>query len=42
MLDALRAEFPGQDAAPDQAARYGESWARLKAAVKPSFMADMR
>ena len=42
MLDALRAEFPGQDAAPDQAARYGDSWARLKAAVKPSFMADMR
>jgi hypothetical protein len=42
MLDALRAEFPGQDAAPEHAARYGEPWARLKAAVKPSYMADMR
>ena len=42
MLDALRAEFPGHDVAPDQAARYGEPWARLKAAVKPSPMNDMR
>jgi hypothetical protein len=41
MLDGLRSEFPGDEAA-DGAARYGESWGRLKAAVKPSFMVDMR
>jgi Nuclease-related domain len=37
MLDGLRAEFPSGDVA----ANYREAWQRLKAAVKPSHMADM-
>jgi hypothetical protein len=44
MIDALRAEFPGTepDVAREGVTRYGEGWERIKAAVKPSFMADMR
>src|SRR2546429_7731041 len=37
MLDGLRAEFPSGDVA----ASYRDAWQRLKAAVKPSYMADM-
>ena len=44
MVDALRAEFPAAEfeTPAESAARYGEGWAQLKAAVKPSFMVDMR
>jgi Nuclease-related domain len=44
MVDALRAEFPEAEfeTPAESAARYGEAWARLKGAVKPSFMVDMR
>ncbi|HEY7962943.1 MAG: nuclease-related domain-containing protein [Steroidobacterales bacterium] len=44
MIDALRAEFPPADyeSPAESAARFGESWQRLKSAVKPSYMADMR
>jgi hypothetical protein len=44
MLDALRSEFPAteQDSAAGAAARFGEPWGRLKSAVKPSYMVDMR
>jgi len=44
MLDALRAEFPAPelDTPPESAARFRESWQRLKQAVKPSYMVDMR
>jgi hypothetical protein len=44
MLDALRAEFPAADfeSPAESAARFREGWQQLKAAVKPSFMADMR
>jgi Nuclease-related domain len=42
MLDGLRAEFPITDyVAPASEARFREAWQRLKAAVKPSYMADM-
>jgi hypothetical protein len=43
MLDAVRAEFPaaGEETLPG-AARYAEGWGRLKAAVKPSYMVNMR
>jgi Nuclease-related domain len=41
MLDALRAEFPPADFEPpdENAARFRESWQRLKDTVKPSYMA---
>ena len=44
MVDALRAEFPAAEfeSPAESAARYGEGWGRLKEAVKPSFMVDMR
>ena len=43
MLDGLRAEFPADFTPPSEsAARYTEAWQRLKSAVKPSYMADMR
>jgi hypothetical protein len=44
MLDALRAEFPTAEftAPPETDARFREGWQRLKDAVKPSYMADMR
>jgi Nuclease-related domain len=44
MLDALRSEFPvsEQESAAGAAARFGEHWGRLKSAVKPSYMVDMR
>lgn len=44
MIDALRAEFPAADheAPEESAARFREDWQRLKDAVKPSYMADMR
>ena len=44
MLDALRAEFPATEfeAPAENAARFRESWQRLKEAVKPSYMVDMR
>jgi hypothetical protein len=44
MLDALRTEFPVADfEAPAEAvARYREGWQRLKEAVKPSDMGNMR
>jgi len=42
MLDGLRAEFPAAEAAAEAAAGYREAWGRLKAAVKPSYMVDMR
>ena len=44
MVDALRAEFPAADfeTPAESVARYGEGWARLKEAVKPSFMVNMR
>ncbi|HEY0768401.1 MAG TPA: nuclease-related domain-containing protein [Steroidobacteraceae bacterium] len=44
MLDGLRAEFPSADftAPADSAARFREGWQRLKEAVKPSNMVDMR
>jgi hypothetical protein len=44
MIDALRAEFPLADfeSPAESVARYREGWLRLKGAVKPSYMADMR
>jgi hypothetical protein len=44
MLDALRADFAAADfdAPAESAAQFREGWQRLKDAVKPSFMADMR
>ncbi len=44
MLDALRAEFPAADfeSPADTIARFREGWQRLRDAVKPSYMADMR
>jgi len=44
MIDALRSEFPEGDfeAPAESAARHREAWQRLKEAVKPSYMADMR
>jgi hypothetical protein len=44
MVDALRAEFPLPDfeTPGESAARYREGWLRLKEAVKPSNMVDMR
>ena len=44
MLDALRAEFPLAEfeAPAESAARFREGWQRLKDAVKPSYMVDMR
>lgn len=44
MLDALRSEFPAPDyeSPAEAAARFAESWQRLKASVKPSYMVDMR
>jgi Nuclease-related domain len=44
MLDGLRAEFPVNEfsAPPENAARFGEAWQRLRDAVKPSNMVDMR
>jgi Nuclease-related domain len=42
MLDGLRAEFPITDhVSPASETRFREAWQRLKAAVKPSYMADM-
>jgi Nuclease-related domain len=42
MLDGLRAEFPITDFVSSASeARFREAWQRLKAAVKPSYMADM-
>jgi hypothetical protein len=44
MLDALRGEFASSDfdAPTDAAAQYREGWERIKTAVKPSYMVDMR
>ena len=44
MLDALRADFAAADfdAPSESAAQFREGWHRLREAVKPSFMADMR
>jgi hypothetical protein len=44
MLDALRADFTASDfdAPAESAAQFREGWQRLKEAVRPSFMADMR
>jgi len=44
MLDTLRAEFTPADfdSPADTAARLREGWQRLKEAVKPSYMVDMR
>ena len=44
MLDGLRAEFPTTEfmAPAEGAARFREGWQRLKDAVKPSYMVDMR
>ena len=44
MLDELRTEFPSTEftAPPESAARFREGWQRLKDAVKPSYMVDMR
>ena len=43
MLDAMRGEFPAaEEEVSTAAARYAEAWGRLKAAVKPSYMVDMR
>ena len=44
MVDALNAEFPSIEYAPhaDATAPLSEGWRRLKDAVKPSYMADMR
>ena len=41
MVDGLRAEFPSGEIAATQA-RFREAWQRLKAQVKPSYMAHMR
>ena len=44
MVDALRAEFPPVEYQPqaEATAPLSEGWRRLKAAVRPSYMADMR
>jgi hypothetical protein len=42
MVDSLRAEFPSIDYDSGALGRYGESWQKLKSAVKPSYMAHMR
>ena len=44
MLDGLRAEFPAAEPSwpAESEARFREGWARLKGAVKPSYMAHMR
>jgi hypothetical protein len=44
MLDALRSEFPAADfeAPTESVGRHREGWQRLKDAVKPSYMVDMR
>jgi nuclease-like protein len=42
MLDAMRGEFPAEEEASTTNAQYGEAWGRLKVAVKPSYMVDMR
>jgi hypothetical protein len=42
MVDSLRAEFPSADYDSGAMGRYGESWSKLKSAVKPSYMAHMR
>jgi hypothetical protein len=44
MLDAMRSEFPAteQESGAGAAQRFGEPWGRLKSAVKPSYMVDMR
>jgi Nuclease-related domain len=44
MLDALRAEFPPAEfeAPAASVARHRDGWQRLKDAVKPSYMVDMR
>lgn len=44
MLDALRAEFATAEfeVPADAAAQFREGWQRLKDAVKPSYMVDMR
>ncbi|MFI4880376.1 MAG: nuclease-related domain-containing protein [Steroidobacterales bacterium] len=42
MIDAVRGEFPAAEPQSATAAPYGESWARLKGVVKPSYMVDMR
>ena len=44
MIDALRAEFPAAhfESPADTIARFREGWQRLRDAVKPSYMADMR
>ena len=44
MLDALRGEFASADfdAPAEAAAQYREGWERIKTAVKPSYMVDMR
>jgi hypothetical protein len=44
MVDALRAEFPAPEHAlqADALAPLNEAWQRLKGAVRPSHMADMR
>jgi Nuclease-related domain len=44
MVDALRAEFPAVEYQPpaEATAPLNEGWRRLKDAVKPSYMTDMR
>ena len=44
MVDSLRAEFPPVEYQPqaEATAPLSEGWRRLKGAVKPSYMADMR
>lgn len=44
MLDALRSEFPAAEfeSPAESAARHREGWQRLKEAVRPSNMVDMR
>jgi len=44
MLDALRSEFPAAEfeTPAESAARYREGWRRLREAVRPSNMVDMR
>jgi Nuclease-related domain len=44
MVDALRAEFPAVEyqSQAEATAPLSEGWRRLKQAVKPSYMADMR
>jgi Nuclease-related domain len=44
MIDALRSEFPAHEfvSPAESAARHRDGWQRLKDAVKPSYMVDMR